>query len=74
MDEDLKSLHELLADLNELISITPEDQVQSLIEHKIQIEEIIALKQTELDNKSNDTGANQQDIFAHLPDNEVPGI
>ncbi|KAM3175251.1 hypothetical protein ACTXT7_008900 [Hymenolepis weldensis] len=73
MDADLDTLRKTLADITELISLTPECQVQDLIELKANIEEVIALKESESDNQSKDPNSITSDIFAHLADDDVPG-
>lgn len=70
MDTDLANLRKTLSDVIEVISLTPQDQDNDLIDLKKNIEEIIALKEAEDRNQSKDPPA---DIFGHLPDNDIPG-
>lgn len=74
MDADLDTLRKTLADITELISLTPEGQVQDLIELKANIEEVIAFKESESENQSKDPSGITSDIFAHLADDDIPGI
>nr|CDS33497.1 zinc finger CCCH type with G patch [Hymenolepis microstoma] len=73
MDADLDTLRKTLADIIELISLTPENQAKDLIELKANIVEVIALKESRSENLSKDSDGITSDIFSHLPDDDVPG-
>ncbi|KAM7541982.1 hypothetical protein Aperf_G00000007227 [Anoplocephala perfoliata] len=73
MDADLLNLRKILADIVEVISLTPQDQVKDLIDLKTNIEGIISLREAGDRKQSEDPVDLQADIFAHLPDDDVPG-
>ncbi|VDO03239.1 unnamed protein product [Rodentolepis nana] len=73
MDADLDTLRKTLADIIELISLTPEKEAKDLLELKANIAEVIALKESRSENPPRDSDDITSDIFSHLLDDDVPG-